>query len=342
MELVIFNTVIKIISITIEFAIDSIRKALQIRCFEHRSVTDYVNTKNIAKKIDQKYKLLDKYGYEGEEYGTGFFWGRWHMGFIRPTDAGFDIKYFGRQSITDSEEKENCAETKIGVEVEGPSSSPDSSNPSREFGSPAYEPDWNKLRNETTTSHWERIESGKNIQFNKGHFTWAFNNRDISVRLIDEINQILVNNIRNEERHNLSVLITGDPRIGKSAIGMIIALDQKWPMVNSHNPTQPGDNMSMLLLSCAPSKTNKVVFIFNEWDIVVKKAINGIKPIPGRVTDIIDKPSYATYADKLFYKPGTICIYTSNEKAEFWNSPGLEPYAQRFDKIIDGDQYLGA
>lgn len=127
----------------------------------------------------------------------------------------------------------------------------------------------------------------------------------------------------NKNHCSFTVLITGKPCTGKSMISLLLASKLNYTLVDSFNPTDPGDNIFKLIKQIEPNSNKKIIIVFEEIDILINKIHNGLlnqhKDIP---TEILSKREWNMFLDKInrnFYE-NIILIMTSNKSIDYFNS----------------------
>ena len=126
---------------------------------------------------------------------------------------------------------------------------------------------------------------------------------------IDIINKIV--EIYNE-KCRATIFIDGVSHAGKSSIGYLVAKQLGGKYCHSFNPTDPGDQMSMLVLD-ADMDDRPLVVVLEEVDVLLmnihEQKINHNKEIP---TSVHNKTTWTTFLDDMFIYRKVILIMTSN------------------------------
>ena len=114
------------------------------------------------------------------------------------------------------------------------------------------------------------------------------------------------------EKSRATIFIDGVSHAGKSSIGYLVAKQLGGKYCHSFNPTDPGDQMSMLVLDAELDDTPLVV-VLEEIDILIHN-IHGQqvfhnKEIP---TAVHNKTTWTSFLDDMFIYRKVILIMTSN------------------------------
>lgn len=112
-----------------------------------------------------------------------------------------------------------------------------------------------------------------------------------------------------------TALIYGNPGSGKSMISLLLAKKLKGSLVQTFNPTDPGNTIASLYNTVNPTKNKPLVIVFDEVDIMLEN-IHYTK-IPRHKTtpiQITDKTSWNGFFDNINkgYYPYIILVMTSN------------------------------
>jgi len=147
-------------------------------------------------------------------------------------------------------------------------------------------------------------------QLDVKRFTPKTNQRKILDILIDEYKQSKI----------VTTIIHGEPGSGKSMISIFLAKELNGYLCDSFNPTDPGDDMSVLYNSIMPTPNKPLILVFEEIDTMINKIHKGTiqqhKHIPVQVHS---KTSWNTFCDRfdrgLF--PNLILILTYNSDPKY-------------------------
>ena len=126
------------------------------------------------------------------------------------------------------------------------------------------------------------------------------------IPIIEKITQMYT------EKGRATIFIDGVSHAGKSSIGYLIAKKLGGKYCHSFNPTDPGDQMSMLVLD-ADIDDKPLIVVLEEVDIMIqnihKQQIFHNKEIP---TSVHNKTTWTTFLDDMFIYRKVILIMTSN------------------------------
>jgi hypothetical protein len=134
----------------------------------------------------------------------------------------------------------------------------------------------------------------------------------------------ILGKIKDHYKKNLctTVFIHGSPNSGKSSIGLLLAMELKASFCNSFNPTEPGDQLSMLYNRADPSEKNPFIVVIDEADVMLEK-IHSCSIAPHKNIPILirDKPGWNLFFDNinLGIYPYMILIMTSNKPDTYIN-----------------------
>ena len=134
------------------------------------------------------------------------------------------------------------------------------------------------------------------------------NQRDLIDKVIHKFN----------EKNRCVAFIDGDPGVGKSLLGPLLAKELKGSYTNDYNPTEAGLIFSDLY-NTVDSRGGPLIVVLDEIDVIINKIHNNkIKDHKIARTDIKNKESWNTFFDKIdrgYYK-NIIIIMTSNTPKE--------------------------
>lgn len=119
-----------------------------------------------------------------------------------------------------------------------------------------------------------------------------------------------------------SVYIHGKPNSGKSSIGLILAQELKASFCNSFNPSEPGDQLSLIYNRSDPTEKKPLVLVIDEIDGILEKVhTNAILPHKNIPISIRDKAGWNLFFDNinLGLYPYLILILTSNKSENYIN-----------------------
>jgi hypothetical protein len=159
--------------------------------------------------------------------------------------------------------------------------------------------------------------------------------RQISIPELEpyEKQTIIINAILKDfiERTYSIVLITGKAGTGKSIIPYFVARDllnsklftniKKVSMVDTFNPTQPGDKFNTIYIKSSPKKDKPLIVILEEADILLSNihsnSIEIHRDIPIQITNKIQWNMFFDRFDRQLY-PHVIFIMTSNKSISYF------------------------
>lgn len=117
-------------------------------------------------------------------------------------------------------------------------------------------------------------------------------------------------------------LISGGSGWGKTTIGILLANEINAYYCDTHDPSTPGDSLSMLYQTVSPSKKNPLVIVIDEVDTMITRIHNGIMDHKVVPIQIKDKRTWNQYFDKMnigLY-PFVIFIMTTNKPLSFFDN----------------------
>lgn len=227
---------------------------------------------------------------------SGFFFGRWYLGYIHETES-----HQGNKSTevyllcTNNQYKKLTDNNK-------PQSSP----------------------SDTPIKIWER--TGNFFRIN-----YAVRELNLGEREVRENQMTAIEKIKEKfnQRGHAVVYIHGVAGTGKSMTSLLLARDISASYCMSFNPTDPGDNIADLYAKVAPTKANPLVIVLDEVDIILEKihtnSVPMVKYIP---VAIKDKTSWNMFFDTIdlgMYR-WLIVIMTSNKSPEWVRGQLCESY----------------
>jgi hypothetical protein len=148
----------------------------------------------------------------------------------------------------------------------------------------------------------------KNIYYRNQRLDLAHLNAiDDQKYIVDEIIEIYKNQGR------ATIFIDGVSHAGKSSIGYIVAKQLGGKYCHTFNPTDPGDQLT-ILVSDANIEDTPLVIVLEEIDIIIDTIHNGTvksnKEIP---IAVYNKSSWTSFLDDMFFYRKIILIMTSNK-----------------------------
>lgn len=199
----------------------------------------------------------------------------------------------------------------------------------------------NKARKEAEEAAAEdrRKEADKvNIFDREGNYMWLgyiSNQCDVCYDPLPNQQLILDAVSEHNQRHRTTtVLLYGSPGSGKSMIPLLLAKQMKASLVDTFNPTDPGDTMGRLLRDTRPSRSKKLIVVFEEVDIMIERIhhekVEIHKDIPVLIKNKQEWNSYLDKFDRKFYQ-NIILIMTTNKTPEYFDS--LDPSYMRDGRV---------
>lgn len=129
-------------------------------------------------------------------------------------------------------------------------------------------------------------------------------------------------------------MLSGSTGVGKSTLPFILAREFKGSICKTFNPTDPGDDLSVLYNTVSPEKTSPLIILLDEVDIIISNiANNSIKMHDTIPTKIKDKTSWNSFWDDINrgdFKY-TIWILTTNKPFDFFDS--IDPSYTREGRV---------
>jgi hypothetical protein len=126
--------------------------------------------------------------------------------------------------------------------------------------------------------------------------------------------------------------IHGVSGAGKSTIGLLVAKKLKGTFCHSFNPTEPGDNLHLLLRDTSPAEGSPTVIVLEEVNTLIRSINEGNIHRHKNITTLIyNKSTYNTFMDDLILYRNVIIIMTSNENKSIIDA--LDPCYLREGRI---------
>ena len=124
------------------------------------------------------------------------------------------------------------------------------------------------------------------------------------------------------EHHDIhkqtSVFLHGNPGVGKSMIGILLAKHYNGIYCDSFIPWEPNSRMGCIYIEASPSKKKPLIIVLEEIDVVLHKIHNGIELHKNYPILITNKSSWNKFFDgvQIGLYPNIILVLTSNKKPE--------------------------
>lgn len=118
------------------------------------------------------------------------------------------------------------------------------------------------------------------------------------------------------KQQRATVFIHGVTGAGKSTIGFLLAKYTSGVYCHSFNPTDPGDNLTSLLMDIGTVET-PIIIVLEESDIIIESIHHEsiVKHIE-MPTLIHNKTSWSTFLDDMVFYKGVMLVLTSNTSKE--------------------------
>ena len=101
----------------------------------------------------------------------------------------------------------------------------------------------------------------------------GYSKRDISLDRLtpNEYQQNILCDIKKNYSDKLITYIYGDPGVGKSTIGYLLARDLNCHFCDTWNPSDPSDNLDNVYNEINPDCNKPLVLVLEEFDIIIDK-----------------------------------------------------------------------
>lgn len=125
-----------------------------------------------------------------------------------------------------------------------------------------------------------------------------------------------------KSNNNSIVLLTGDTNTGKSMLGLLLCkyMMKDYPethLIDTFNPSCPGDAFSKLYIRISPSASKPLVIVLDEIDVLIQRMHDGVienhKNLEVQIRTKADWNQFLDRFDRKMY-PYCIIIMTSNWK----------------------------
>ena len=130
-------------------------------------------------------------------------------------------------------------------------------------------------------------------------------------------------NMKDNKSKSVVVLLSGPTGSGKSTIPFILANMMKCSICKTFNPTDPGDELSILYNTVNPTKDKPLIILLDEIDIIIDKIHNNnILPHNKIPIKIKDKTAWNSFFDDINrgeFKY-TIWILTTNKDFDYFDN----------------------
>jgi len=164
-----------------------------------------------------------------------------------------------------------------------------------------------KLFNDESKYVDEENTNTNKIKFyeRSGNYCWLhYNSRDLSVDtfIARPKQQNIIDSIIDDfkKTNKVVAIISGNPGSGKSMIPILIAKQTKGILCDSYNPTDPGDDISLIYNTVMPTNTKPLVLVIEEFDILIHRIHNNlITPHKNIPIQVKDKTSWNTLFDRI-------------------------------------------
>lgn len=154
------------------------------------------------------------------------------------------------------------------------------------------------------------------------YFRYLERNLDVTRFKARSNQQKIINNITNmySNTSRLVAFIHGPPGTGKTIVSMLIAKELNAAFCKTWNPTDPGDELSILYSQVSPTKNKPIILVLEEVDILLRRIhVDDILPHKGVPIQVRNKISWNSLLDdiNIGLYPYLILILTSNKSPDF-------------------------
>mgnify|MGYP003386027653 CR=1 FL=1 len=172
-------------------------------------------------------------------------------------------------------------------------------------------------KDDTTLTIWMR----------EGIYCWLHYERSIITFMKTPLTHQIdpIENILNHAQNNINTvaLLHGSSGTGKSMIPMLIAKILNCGLIDSFNPTDPGDTMIKLINKVKPSKNKKIVIVLEEVDNIINNIHNNLVTLHKNIPTLVrNKEGWNNFLDKFDreYFQHVVLIMTTNKKPDYFDS----------------------
>ena len=156
-----------------------------------------------------------------------------------------------------------------------------------------------------------------------------FSNLENNPNLNTEQQQEIIENITEYYNNNKNMsravvcMLSGSTGVGKSTLPFILAREFKGSICKTFNPTDPGDDFSVLYNTVNPEKNNPLIILLDEIDTIIANINNNnIKMHDTIPVKIKDKTSWNSFWDDINrgdFKY-TIWVLTTNKPFDYFDT----------------------
>ena len=177
------------------------------------------------------------------------------------------------------------------------------------------------IKDEKSITFYEREGNFWRLEYTNRRLTTSAVPTKIQKKIIQQI-------IDDYKKRNYSIpLLYGKPGCGKSMIGILLCKEllktiNTVILVDTFNPTDPGDTFANLYNKMNPTEDKPLVVIIEEIDIILHKLCdNTIKPHEHIPIQIKNKPDWNSFLDRFDRKmyPNVILMMTTNKDMDYFN-----------------------
>lgn len=261
-------------------------------------ITDRKMILSICKKLPTRSTMISDYKM------SGYIWGLWYVGNITTYTNMNKIEKTNLYLITTQKQFDTLVQEKLDKEEDN--------------------------SNQITT--YDRFGNYYGLEYSKRTNTIEYIATPKQKEIIENITA------HYNDTHNLSrsvvCMLSGSTGVGKSTLPFILAREFKGSICKTFNPTDPGDDFSVLYNTVNPEKNNPLIILLDEIDTIISNiSNNNIKMHDTIPTKIKDKTSWNSFWDDINrgdFKY-TIWILTTNKPFDFFDT--IDPSYTREGRV---------